>query len=704
MIDQKERLQEYTRQLESGAPLEEVLGKIPDSDGEMRRMLMMVSALRAFPKPTIEPVTAAAQDRTIQDLIDNYSQKTGRSAFDRFPWLWVNLPHPQMKIGLALALFAMLLVIFLFTRPSKVMLVAANVSGQVDVSISPLVDDWRPLQPGDTIVSGQRIRTGTNSTANMDLNGSFIKLAPNTEILLNAASIDYKKNPSFELTQYTGITWHDLIPDHASRGTYILYTPAGEARVRGADFMVAILADGQSFFAVEEGELSVTADQRTIILPAGYATRTLMGGFDIPLAFSFYSYGEYIHSDDSHWQIDNLRISIEKDALVPPEITAGDFILVMGRILTDGSWVAEAILPVESNTHAVRFSGELKAMGKDLWLVDNVSLVVNPETVRPDELALGNLVRVTYTNLDDGRRLALRIDALAQTSMIARPNLFLDFDEVEITSCQSHINISDKIINTSINPYDTAANIKLHLQVLVGEEFIRRISIHPNAIAEIAAGETIPFTIDLLLTDAWLFPENKYPVELQLSIDSDGDLKGYQAPTMLIRIEQDCVEEQKTPQYAVVSRATSSGRGCPVPSLSKEQSRLSDYYGITTAEINQWHCIGFNLGEIDLAYNLSTQANVPISYIFSLRRSGMSWGEIMKELGVTPDEERQSDHALPSHTPKPGENPGKIATATEHAPRIPAKTMTPPTPPSPPIPPTPPAPSMTPPTPPGPED
>jgi hypothetical protein len=704
MIDLEERLQAYIQKLESGTPLDEVLESLPDCDREMRHMLFMVSSMRAFPKPSDTPLNAAVQDRTVIDFIDHYSEKPAKPAFDWFPRLWGIPIHPPMKIGLALVLFSLLLVVFLFTRPSKVMLVAAQVSGQVDVSTSLLAEDWRSLMPGDAIIAGQRIRTGTNSTAALNFYGSVIELAPKTEILLNAASMDYKKNLSLELTQYTGITWHDLIPEHAFQGAYILHTPAGEARVRGADFMVAVLSDGQSFFAVEEGELSVTTGQKTIILPAGYATRTVMGQFDIPLAFSFYSYGKYIQSDERHWQIDNLSILLEEDALVPPEVTTGDFLLVMGRILTDGSWLAEAILPVESTAHAVRFSGQLKAIGKDLWLVDDVSLLVNSDTLYPDELVLGNPVRVTYTNLDDGRRLALRIDALSQMSMVARPSLFFDFDEVEISSCQSHINISDKIINTSSHPYDAASNVEFQLEVLTGKEFIERISIHPERIAEIKAGGAIPFAIDLLMADTWLIPGNRYPIQLVLSIAPNPEFSGYHIPTMIIRIEQDCAEEQKTPQPMVVTRASSSGKVCPERAPSGEQLRLSDYYDVTIYEINQWYCIGFNLGEIDLAYNISLQADVPISYVFSLRRSGMSWGDIMNELGIAPDKAPRPNHAMPSQTPKPGENPAPVATATKHAPGVPAKTMTPPTPPSPPTPPTPPVPSMTPPTPPGPED
>jgi hypothetical protein len=53
-------------------------------------------------------------------------------------------------------------------------------------------------------------------------------------------------------------------------------------------------------------------------------------------------------------------------------------------------------------------------------------------------------------------------------------------------------------------------------------------------------------------------------------------------------------------------------------------------------EIVGWFCQGFGFGEIDLAYSLARNANVPVSTVFDLRKSGLGWGEIKKQLGGLP--------------------------------------------------------------------
>jgi hypothetical protein len=64
---------------------------------------------------------------------------------------------------------------------------------------------------------------------------------------------------------------------------------------------------------------------------------------------------------------------------------------------------------------------------------------------------------------------------------------------------------------------------------------------------------------------------------------------------------------------------------------------LAERYGVSYEEIMGWFCQRFGFGEIDLAYGLSRQTGVPVADIFDMRKSGLGWGEIKKQLsGDTP--------------------------------------------------------------------
>ena len=65
-----------------------------------------------------------------------------------------------------------------------------------------------------------------------------------------------------------------------------------------------------------------------------------------------------------------------------------------------------------------------------------------------------------------------------------------------------------------------------------------------------------------------------------------------------------------------------------------EALRLAQRFGVTYDEIIMWFCKGFGFGEIDLAYDLSQSSGVPVSDIFSMRSSGLGWGQIKKQVNA----------------------------------------------------------------------
>jgi uncharacterized protein (DUF433 family) len=72
----------------------------------------------------------------------------------------------------------------------------------------------------------------------------------------------------------------------------------------------------------------------------------------------------------------------------------------------------------------------------------------------------------------------------------------------------------------------------------------------------------------------------------------------------------------------------------PNPVLKK----LADIYGVTYEEVKGWYCEGRSLPEITMALNISSKTGVPVADLFAKRDAGMTWAEILKELGYTHDD------------------------------------------------------------------
>jgi len=72
--------------------------------------------------------------------------------------------------------------------------------------------------------------------------------------------------------------------------------------------------------------------------------------------------------------------------------------------------------------------------------------------------------------------------------------------------------------------------------------------------------------------------------------------------------------------------------------------RLANTFNASYDEIEGWHCRGFGFGEITRAYLLAwlsdDDGNVPITVnqIFVLRLDKKGWGEIIKMVGVQPND------------------------------------------------------------------
>jgi len=88
-----------------------------------------------------------------------------------------------------------------------------------------------------------------------------------------------------------------------------------------------------------------------------------------------------------------------------------------------------------------------------------------------------------------------------------------------------------------------------------------------------------------------------------------------------------------TPTLTPTPGTQPTAANCTGANPQPKGKSLATQYGVPYQEIMGWFCQGYGFGEIDQAYGLSGQSGQPVTHIFELRKSGLGWGEIKKQVG-----------------------------------------------------------------------
>ncbi|MFO7623371.1 MAG: FecR domain-containing protein [Anaerolineales bacterium] len=716
MKKREDTLQKYLDMLEAGAPLERVLEQLSPDEDQLRHSLTLVAALRSLPSPPVDPKAAQKQNQIIHQYIQSRVRPKAQRIMTQPYQKRVRLVRSMAIIGIGLFLLVMTVWVA-FTIPGwnvpEQGLTVIQLNGRVEVSRAEDPQRWQVVKAGDTFLPGQRLRTGSHSTIVLRFpDQSEISLAHDTEVSLSALSTTRDGSLSVEWVQQAGSTRHVVSPRQEANGNYVVRTPTSNMYVQGTTFSVAVANNGSAFIAVDEGSVSVEAGSEELVLTAGFATYTHAGEKPTSAAYSFSNHGELRRVIGNIWEVDEVLVRVSEETILDQELQAGDYVLVTGRILSNGRWVADTIEVVENIEHYVTFAGVLSAITRELWLVDDVSVLVTDATERSAGLVQGDLVRVTFTNLRSGRRLALRIDRLSPARLLpdlqsqmateaspARSRLSFEPDDLEVSACSNQFNLTGFMENDGDSPQDLVKNIELAYAILTGSQFVESVTINPSSWTEILAGERVYFNVQVILSRVWLAALPEREVKLQLFVASEMNRPDPRFSRMRVTLAQACAQVETTPEAGPVSptapatplpptlQTTPSPApvaGCPGITPHPEAQRLAALYKVSYNEIIAWFCDGIGFGEIDLAYSLSQQAGVPVADIFAMRRSGLGWGDIMLRLGLLPEDEA---------TPEPTVEETEEVEDEEDAPppwvTADGLSITPPAPPTLPIPPVP---------------
>jgi hypothetical protein len=126
--------------------------------------------------------------------------------------------------------------------------------------------------------------------------------------------------------------------------------------------------------------------------------------------FQFIGQGQIVGGAGMDWLISGVPIELDEHTQIVGDLGAGDFVVLSGRILSNGDWLADHIERSDGKDTYFTFNGPLAAMAQGTWKVGGRLLMVDERTELESDLALNDPVLATFTLLEDGSWLALKVE------------------------------------------------------------------------------------------------------------------------------------------------------------------------------------------------------------------------------------------------------------------------------------------------------
>jgi hypothetical protein len=211
------------------------------------------------------------------------------------------------------------------------------------------------------------------------------------------------------MTQWLGESEHEVSFRNDQGSRYEVKTPTGSGIVRGTIFHVLVTPDLVSHFTVDEGAVSVTNADVTVVVLSRQTT--VFGPEDAPVMPSFAVTGEgEVTEIGETWTIAGRQFGTTGNTIIIGEPEVGDIVFVRGRILPDGGLVADLIILLYSTSlNDFTIVGEVEEIELDAWTVAGHTIAITNTTEIDAGIEPGDLVRVRGIIREGGSLLAQRI-------------------------------------------------------------------------------------------------------------------------------------------------------------------------------------------------------------------------------------------------------------------------------------------------------
>lgn len=407
-------LEECLNELDRGVPLEKVVQRVPSEAAEILPLLRLAAVTRELPHPSMASTKARAQRGRIMKFARSNAQPERR-----FSWRFA---MAQLSMVAALVVVALLTIGFTGPRGSRYATLT-NVSGVVEVYDG---QDWRVATNGERVQAGEQVLSRIDSRATlMFFEGTVSELAGDTGLTLETLRGGWNHSLRVEMNQTKGVSRHTVVPLQGKNSHFVVKTAHGQAAVHGTIFQVEVFSDS-SRFTVQRGSVEVTHGQQQVVLTAGQVVAVGESETLAQPAYTFDVQGAIAAMVGNTWTVGDLSFFVDSELAAGGGWQMGDWVRVRGRILGDGSLVADWIQSATNDKEMAHFTGLVESIGADTWLISGKTVLIDGDTETEPGLETGDPVEVGFVVLESGDWLAKEIISLGdeeteQTSTATEP-------------------------------------------------------------------------------------------------------------------------------------------------------------------------------------------------------------------------------------------------------------------------------------------
>lgn len=644
------------------------LGEI--ESGEEAALVKVANSIRDLDHPELDPrIIQSEKRRMITAARDRYPvrQTLSSSLNGRFKGQWLFVSSVAGAALVLMMVFILASGVGLYFSGPRGAQTATLVDGVgvLEISDTGLANDWHAISSGDKVKSGQRLRTGADSSVNLVFfEGTQATLSPNTDLVISKIDGNWGNELQVELIQNSGETNHQVVRLKGDQASYEVYTPSGSASVRGTSFKVLVEDTGLSLFTVETGEVLVMNDGAETKVSAGQGVATELGEpLDYP-TYLFTLQGELLDNLGSIWDVDGVDIIIKDGTKIYGDPKIGDIVLVNGHINKDNEWVAHTIDSAFADGKGGTFTGVVTTVEANSLSINGIPFI--PAAGQP-QVEVGDIVRVTFTItasgwqveslvLLDGRHIPDDGDDNGDDDPDLESELFFHPEKHKIYTCEAEAELAREFTTTlnfvSVDDSVPSIDVLLDYVITEGEEFVAEV---------LLSADDIVLTPDSVVT---VFDETPVTIKVKITLKPELEKLPPEGEIKIKVVSRDPITEEPLSNYFVVKWECDEelpdddtddddekdGHYCTTDDRHPHALQLEDAYrdlrgyGAYYENIMMWFCednLGF--GEIEQAFKLfrlykdellSIDPTYMIQDIIDMRVDdgvkGMGWGQIKK--------------------------------------------------------------------------
>ena len=420
-------LEERLAWLERGEPLDMCLADLSEEDAVL---LKKAAALRTIASSTpASNKIAQHRQELLQFARENSKMSSKSSAGNRSRPRWL---FPAALAGSAFAVFTCFVIFALAAGLTGLGLSSLHLPGgaapkasdpqsamledlQGFVEVQDESGTWKVAQLGQAMQAGERIRTGALSHVVLGFyDGSQARLGPNTEVSIDQLDANKTGPRVVVLNQLLGESDHDVAKSSDPASRYEVHTPSGVGTAKGTAFHVFVAITQLVQFDVDEGAVTVTNLDTTVLVVAGQTTIIIFGQTPSQPVFRIQGEG-VVEQTGSVWHIAGRTFRTDSDTVFIGSAEVGDLVAFKARIVNDGSPILDrVVLITQAPENRFAFTGPVDSMGSDAWTIAGRTVQVDESTAIDGDILVGDIVEVKGDIIEDGEFLATDIHLIEE--------------------------------------------------------------------------------------------------------------------------------------------------------------------------------------------------------------------------------------------------------------------------------------------------